>query len=78
MIYPEIYAYLRAINIMFWRTMLGLSYEISKAYCVCLKAHQWVSGQCGGMKSDNQQGSSSHWNNKTSALWVSMATEDPS
>ena len=58
--------------------MLGISYKFSKAYCVCLKAHQWVSGQCGGMKSDNQQGSSSPWNNQMSALWVSMATEDPS
>lgn len=30
------------------------------------------------MKSDNQQESSSHWNNKINALWVSMATRDPS
>ena len=46
---------------LFWRTILGISYKLSKAHCFCLKAHCWVSG---GKKSDNQQESSSHWNNK--------------
>lgn len=48
---------------------------------LCLLKGTWggkVVGQYGGMKSDDQQESSSHRNNKIHALWVSMATEHPS
>lgn len=61
-----------------WKGYFGRQHEeAQKQFSKCIMFAWGLAGQCGGMELTDQQETSSHWDNKISALWVSMATGAP-